>query len=98
MPGLIITDEAFEIFQLNVAELPAVILIGSTVKELMIGRTVNCDGVSGGVEVADGAEEVTITWIVAVLDPPSPVAVRVYIVDFSGRTLRLPLRDTLPIS
>jgi hypothetical protein len=48
-PGSIVTDVAFDTFQLKVAELPAVIPGGLTVKELTTGRPA---GVGG-----DGAPE-----------------------------------------
>jgi hypothetical protein len=63
-----VTDVAFDTFQLKVAELPAVMLGGLAVKELTTG---NPAGVGG-----DGASE-TMTWAVAVLLPAALVAVSV---------------------
>ena len=44
-PGSIVTDVAFDTFQLKVDELPAVILGGLAVKELTTGRPAGGDGV-----------------------------------------------------
>jgi hypothetical protein len=43
-PWSIVTDVAFDTFQLKVAELPAVILDGLAVKELTTGRPAGGDG------------------------------------------------------
>jgi hypothetical protein len=88
MPGLIVTDEALETFQLSIAEPPILIAAGLAVKELITG-TPERAGVSVGDE---SPAEATITRTVAVLLPPGPVAVKVYTVVEDGVTLRSPLR------
>jgi hypothetical protein len=62
----IVTDVAFETFQLKLAESPRLILDGLAVKELITGR------VAGG-----GVAPVTITSVVAVMLPAVLEAVRV---------------------
>ena len=66
--GLIATDVAFDTFQLKVAELPAVMLGGLAVKELITGRPAGSDVV--------GVSE-TITCVVAATLPTSLAASRV---------------------
>jgi hypothetical protein len=86
-PGLIVTEVAFDTFQLKVAGLPTVIPEGLAVKELTTGRPAD----------DDGAPE-TMTWAVAVvLLPAALVAVRVYTVVALGITALLPVKATLPI-
>jgi hypothetical protein len=65
-PLSIVTDVAFDTFQLKVAEPPRLILDGLAVKELITGR------VAGG-----GVAAVTITCVVAVTLPAVLEAVRV---------------------
>jgi hypothetical protein len=63
-----VTDVAFDTFQLKVTELPAVMLGGLAVKELMTGSP--AAGGAAGVPA-------TITWQVVVMLPEALVAVRV---------------------
>jgi hypothetical protein len=63
-----VTDTAFDTFQLKVAEFPAVIVPGLAVKEFMTGEPADGTG-------ADAA--VTITCVVAVTLPAELVALRV---------------------
>jgi hypothetical protein len=63
----IVTDVAFDTFQLKVVELPRLILDGLAMKELITGRAAGTGG---------GAPE-TITWVVAVTLPAELEAVRV---------------------
>ena len=67
-PWLIDTDEAFDTFQLKLAESPRLIMDGLAVKELITGKP---EAVGG-----DGAPE-TITCVEAVTLPAVLEAVRV---------------------
>jgi hypothetical protein len=66
-PGLMATDVEFDTFQFKVAELPALIVGGLAVKELITGRLTS----SGGDSVSE-----TITCVVATTLPAPLVAVR----------------------
>jgi hypothetical protein len=70
IPGSMVTEVAFDTFQLRVVELPADILGGLAIKELITGR------LEDGGCVVDGDVPETTILVVAVILPALFVAVR----------------------